>query len=44
MPLFESKNDMKFEELFKCIKEDQSYDTIRVAEPDLFEYRQYPLI
>eukprot|EP00347_Sterkiella_histriomuscorum_P006457 403352701 len=44
MPLFENKNDLKFEDLFKCVKEDTNYDTIRVAEPDLFDYRQHPLI
>lgn len=38
MPLFESKNNLKYEDLIACLKEDRQFDTIRVAEPDLFEY------
>ncbi|CDW82611.1 leucine-rich repeat and iq domain-containing protein 3 [Stylonychia lemnae] len=44
MPLFEQKNNLKLEELVACIKEDNLFDTIRVAEPDLFEFKQFPLI
>lgn len=44
MPLFEHKNNLKFEQLIHLIKEDNQFDTVRVAEPDLFEYKNTPLV
>lgn len=35
---------MTLENLVKNIREDDKYDTIRVAEPDLFEYKSFPLV
>lgn len=44
MPLFEQKNNLKYENLIACINEDKQFDTIRIAEPDLFDYKSYPLV
>jgi len=45
MPLFEQKhNGPKLEELISMIREDNKYDTIRVTEPDLFKYKNLPLV
>jgi hypothetical protein len=44
MPLFENREDIKFDDLLSFIKEDNKYDTLRIAEPDLFSYRSLPLV
>lgn len=44
LPLFEQKNGLKYENLIGFIKEDKKFDTIRVAEPDLFDYKPYPMV
>ena len=35
---------MSLDDAFNCISEDQKYDTIRVEEPDLFQFRPLPLL
>ena len=42
--MIEAKYDIKYEDLVYMIKEDDRYDTLRVAEPDIFEYKWIPLI
>lgn len=36
--------NMTLEDAFNCIKEDSRFDTIRVEEPDLFQFRPLPLL
>ena len=38
VPIIESKFGLRYEDLYKMTKEDHKYDTIRVAEPDIFDY------
>jgi hypothetical protein len=40
----EAKFDLKYEDLVYLIKEDDRFDTLRVAEPDVFEYKWMPLV
>jgi hypothetical protein len=40
----EAKFDLKYEDVVYLIKEDDRFDTLRVAEPDVFEYKWMPLI
>ena len=42
--IIESKFGYRYEDLYAMIKEDNTYDTIRVAEPDIFDYHWQPLI
>lgn len=46
LPLFEQKYETysKIEQLLSCIREDYKYETVRVMEPDLFEYRHLPIV
>jgi hypothetical protein len=44
MPLIEANSNAKFEQIVSFIKEDRQFDTIRVAEPDLFTYKSSPLV
>lgn len=38
------QENMTIEDAYNCINEDNKYDTIRVEEPDLFEFRPMPLL
>lgn len=38
------QENMTLEDAYNCIQEDQKYDTIRVEEPDLFQFRPLPLL
>lgn len=38
------QENMSFDDASDRIKEDDQYETIRVEEPDLFKYHQYPLL
>jgi len=42
--IIEAKFGYRYEDLYAMIKEDNTYDTIRVAEPDIFDYHWQPLI
>jgi hypothetical protein len=42
--VIEAKFDVRYEELMHMIKEDDKYETMRVAEPDIFDYRWMPLV
>ena len=44
MPLFENREDIRFDDLLSYVKEDSKYDTLRMAEPDLFTYKNLPLV
>jgi hypothetical protein len=35
---------MSLEDAYACIEEDSNYETIRMEEPDLFQYRPLPLL
>jgi hypothetical protein len=35
---------MTNDDMYNCISEDSKYDTIRLEEPDLFQYKPLPLI
>lgn len=35
---------MSLEDAYACIEEDSKYETIRMEEPDLFQYRSLPLL
>ena len=35
---------MTFDDALDCIEDDNSYETIRVEEPDLFEWKPLPLL
>lgn len=39
-----SQEGMTLDDAFACIAEDQQFDTIRVEEPDLFQFRSLPLL
>ena len=43
-PILESKFGLRYEQIYNMIKEDNKYDTIRVAEPDIFDYKWQPLV
>lgn len=43
MPLLQ-QNDLTFDDAMDFIEEDTKYETIRVEEPDLFEYKPLPLL
>lgn len=38
------KQHMSLADAFDCISEDQRYDTIRIEEPDLFQFKPLPLL
>jgi len=38
------KEGMTNDDVYNCISEDTKYDTIRLEEPDLFQYKPLPLI
>jgi hypothetical protein len=42
--VIEAKFDLRFEEVCHMIREDDKYDTMRVAEPDIFQYKWLPLV
>lgn len=43
-PTFELKFGLNLEQLVNKIHETNKYDTIRVAEPDIFDYKWQPII
>jgi hypothetical protein len=42
--IIEAKFGHSYEKLYNMVKEDARYDTIRVAEPDIFDYKWQPII
>ena len=38
------QNNLTFDDAMDFIEEDTKYETIRVEEPDLFEYKPLPLL
>ena len=42
--VIEARFDISLEQLTSMIKEDDKYDTMRVAEPDIFDYIWMPII
>ena len=42
--IIEAKFGHSYEQLYNMVKEDARYDTIRVAEPDIFDYKWQPII
>ena len=44
MPILRKNDDLELDQLLECIKEDTEFDTIRVAEPDLFDYKPLPMV
>lgn len=42
--VIEAKFDIRQDELLHMIKEDDKYETLRVAEPDIFDYKWMPLV
>lgn len=42
--LIEAKYELRYEEVVSLIHEDDQFDTMRVAEPDIFEYKWQPII
>lgn len=42
--IIEAKFGLRYEQLYNMINEDNRYDTIRVAEPDIFDYKWQPII
>lgn len=42
--MIEAKFDLRYEELVHMIKEDDKYETMRVAEPDIYDYKWTPIV
>lgn len=42
--IIEAKYDLRYEEVVSLIREDDLFDTMRVAEPDIFDYKWQPII
>jgi hypothetical protein len=42
--VIEAKFDIKYDDLIYLIKEDDKFDTMRVAEPDVFDYKWLPIV
>jgi len=39
-----TKENMTLEDVYNCISEDTKFDTIRIEEPDLFQFKPLPLL